>query len=323
MNFHHKVKNLFRPVRDLVLIVGGFAYDYYRFVRYGGWHRSEKERLNYYIVKIYHRIEKGLSFREQRRGAGIENAKALRAQLNKNTEADGLSFHEKIALKVLSDFAIQYEGPNEHVKDIEEFCERRRNYIPNQGGAKLYSQNLLRSGKLEDPEQFFLSRYSVRDFDSKDVDSDLVRRAIALALKTPSACNRQAWHVYHLSQRERIDQVLSLQNGNKGFGHEVHCLLIISADLRAFDTASERYQHWIDGGMFSMSIIMALHSLGLASCCLNWSKGPIDDIKLRKMIKLEGAHSVLMMLAVGYANDELKVCDSARRPIDEIYTSII
>ena len=49
-------------------------------------------------------------------------------------------------------------------------------------------------------------------------------------------------------------------------------LLIIAMDLKAFVPAHERYQHWIDGGMFSMSIIYALHSLGLSSCCLNWSK---------------------------------------------------
>jgi len=317
------IKNLLRPGRDLILIVGGFAYDYYRFFKYGGWHKRDHERLNFFLVKIYHRIEKSLTFREQKLGAGIENAKALRAQLHdKNFEKNSLSFHEKTALKVLNDFALQYQGSAKDVGDIKEFCEKFLSHIPSHGGAKSYSQELLLAGKLENPEQFFLSRYSVRDFDSKKVDVDLIKRAINLALKTPSACNRQAWHVYHLSQRERIDQALSLQNGNRGFGRDVQCLLIIAADLRAFDTASERYQHWIDGGMFSMSLVLALHSLGLASCCLNWSKGPIDDIKLRKILKVQGSHSILMMLAVGYASDELKVCYSARRPIDEIYTSI-
>src|SRR3546814_1994141 len=77
------------------------------------------------------------------------------------------------------------------------------------------------------------------------------------------------------SDLEIIDRALSLQNGNRGFGHEIPCLLILCTDLSAFDTAGERYQHWIDGGMFSMSLVWALHALGYSSCCLNWSKTQI------------------------------------------------
>src|SRR3546814_8739546 len=89
----------------------------------------------------------------------------------------------------------------------------------------------------------------------------------------------QASYVYCLQSREIIDRALSLQNGNRGFGHEIPCLLILCTDLSAFDTAGERYQHWIDGGMFSMSLVWALHALGYSSCCLNWSKTPSDGRK--------------------------------------------
>ena len=71
-----------------------------------------------------------------------------------------------------------------------------------------------------------------------------------------------------------------------------------------------------------MSIVMSLHALGLATCCLNWSKGPIDDLKFRKLINIEDSHSVMMMLAVGYASDDLKVCYSARKSIENIYTHL-
>src|SRR3546814_20513526 len=89
--------------------------------------------------------------------------------------------------------------------------------------------------------------------------------AVELALHSPSVCNRQASYVYCLQSREIIDRALSLQNGNRGFGHEIPCLLILCTDLSAFDTAGERYQHWIDGGMFSMSLVWALHALGYSS----------------------------------------------------------
>ncbi|MEY8216415.1 MAG: hypothetical protein RPR97_18255, partial [Colwellia sp.] len=73
---------------------------------------------------------------------------------------------------------------------------------------------------------------------------------------------------------------------------------------------------------YSMSIILALHSLGLGACCLNWSKGPVDDLKFRSGVKIKDNHSVLMMIAFGFPDDEFKVCRSARRPLEEVYTKI-
>src|SRR3546814_11150576 len=86
----------------------------------------------------------------------------------------------------------------------------------------------------------------------RSVPSAVIEEAVELALHSPSVCDRQASYVYCLQSREIIDRALSLQNGNRGFGHEIPCLLILCTDLSAFDTAGERYQHWIDGGMFSM-----------------------------------------------------------------------
>ena len=85
-------------------------------------------------------------------------------------------------------------------------------------------------------------------------------------MKSPSACNRQAWHVYHSDSDEVKLAVLKEQSGNKGFGDKIPNLLIVASDLKAFMPAEERYQHWIDGGMFSMSLVYAFHSLGVASC---------------------------------------------------------
>jgi nitroreductase len=142
-----------------------------------------------------------------------------------------------------------------------------------------------------------------------------------MAMKSPSACNRQSWHVYHL-EGELAQQALAFQDGNRGFGHKIKDLLIITTDLRAFVSPRERYQHWIDGGMFSMSVILALHSIGIASCCLNWSQSGRADIKFRKVIKISPQHTVMMMLAIGYPNEQNTVCASPRRPISEVYTKL-
>ncbi len=316
-----RVKDFLRPIKNILFVVAGFSYDFFRYFAYAGWRAGGAAKRDYRAVKIYHRLEKSLSFRTRKLGSGAEAIFALSKLFNeKEFDSDKPGFQERVAVKVMNEFLQEMQSDDPRINESRGLCRALKNIEADAGGVVMYTEQELLAGRLEDPERFFMSRYSVRDFQRKAVDRELIRRALQLAMKSPSVCSRQAWHVYHIEKREIIDNALKLQNGNRGFGHEVPCLLILAADLHAFDTASERYQHWIDGGMFSMSMVLALHSLGLGSCCLNWSKGPVDDMKLRKTLSIQGSHSILMMMAVGYANESLKVCCSVRRPDAEVYT---
>lgn len=323
MNIKLHIKNTIRPTRNVLCALLGFAYDFSRYARYGGWRgRRDSRKRDYKAVKTYHRLEKSLSFRERRQGSGWSAAGDLVRLLDRSAfDTATLGYHEVVGVKVLRDFVASAAGSGTPRPDVSAFLERTT-LAPTEGGVIGLSAKDLLVGRLHDPERFFLSRHSVRDFKPVPVPHELVHRAVRLAMKAPSVCNRQAWHVYHLDRRESIDGALKWQNGNRGFGHEVPCLLIVTADLSAFDTHGERAQHWIDGGMFAMSLVWALHSLGLASCCLNWSRGPLDDLRLRKAVAISAAHTVIMMMAVGYASDELKVCYSARRPMQSILTHL-
>lgn len=317
-----EIKNILRPVKHLLFSLAGYAYDFYRYLKYAGWNIVGRDKRGYRAVKIYHRLEKSLSFRQRKLGAGSEAVFALNNLFSeKNFKADTIDFQERVGLKVLGDF-ISENASGLNSSGIGHVYERLKVLQASDGGVLKYSESKLLEGRLDSPEKFFFSRYSVRDFQEKAVSKELISRAVGLAMKSPSVCSRQAWHVYHIDDRALIDKALTFQNGNRGFGHEVPSLLILTADLAAFDTSSERYQCWIDGGMFSMSVVYAFHSLGIASCCLNWSKGVFDDIKFRKAIPIKSSHSILMLLAVGYARENIKVCCSARRPLSEVLTHL-
>ncbi len=322
MNRSLRIVRMLRPWRHLAGGLAGFAYDSWRFARYGGWSGPyEPERHEFRTAKTYHRIEKGLSFAERRAGAGWAAAEDLVRLLQRRPpSAVPAAMHASVGVKVLHDFrAVAGDPPA--TSRVPAFVSA----VPprtTRGGALSTSAESLRDGLLHDPERFFESRHSVRDFSDAPVDATAVERAIAMAIHTPSVCNRQAWHVYRAERRETIDAILARQDGNAGFGHRVPCLLVVTADLRAFDTLGERYQHWIDGGMFAMALVMALHALGLATCCLNWSRGPRDDRALRHTMPLAPHHTVIMMLAVGHPADSLKVCYSARRTPADILTNL-
>jgi nitroreductase len=165
---------------------------------------------------------------------------------------------------------------------------------------------------LKNNEQFFNSRYSIRDFKKSKVNINLIDKAVKLASKTPSVCNRQSWHVYHSSNKKVISKVLSFQSGNRGFAKLIPNLVIITTDLKSFLTGKEIYQQWIDGGLFSMSFIYAMHSIGVATCPLNWSQDPITDKNIRKSINIKTNQTIIMMIAIGHYKDNTTVCISSR-----------
>src|SRR3546814_4434684 len=67
-------------------------------------------------------------------------------------------------------------------------------------------------------------------------------------------------------------------------------------------------------GMFSMSLVWALHALGYSSCCLNWSKTPSDDRKIRKMRSEEHTSELQSLMRTSYAVFCLKQKTKQKQP---------
>lgn len=299
----------------------GMLYDFIRFALYSGWRQNMRDTSvrNYSAVRVYHSLEKSLTLTDRNPSAGWQASLILKRIIDEACSSGTYGYHDRVALSVLKQFSSQIADAGEGKRlsqELDAFSERAINV----GGIRTVGKNFFEKSELSDPEAFFMSRYSLREFCDRRIESEVMQRAIRLAMKSPSVCNRQAWHVYDLDCPDLVKGALSLQNGNRGFGHKINRLLIVTSDLKAFFSSKERYQHWIDGGLFSMSLVLALHSLGVASCCLNWSQDARTDIKLRKILPIAPEHTIIMFLAVGYPQESNKVCESPRRPIDEVYT---
>ena len=53
-----------------------------------------------------------------------------------------------------------------------------------EGGVISLTADKITSGKLDNPEQFFMTRYSVRDFKSDPVPKEIINRVLELSMKT-------------------------------------------------------------------------------------------------------------------------------------------
>jgi nitroreductase len=160
--------------------------------------------------------------------------------------------------------------------------------------------------------RFASLRHSVRSFAPDSIPDDAVERAVRVAQRTPSVCNRQAWRVHVFTSPEDREAVLRIQDGNAGFGHLAARVLLISCDTRVYVTSGERHQAYVDGGMFAMSLVYALQAEGIASCCLNLCNYFFQDVAVHRVCRIPGWEAPIMMIAVGYPAPEFRVAASER-----------
>lgn len=309
-------------LRDLRL-ARNFKYDWSVFRRHSGvipaLRQAEIEAL---ITMEYHRIEKGLALAAPRPRFGAEAIASLLRLLDdyvKRPHWDKrLVVVSLAALDQYLDYHITIGVTDFHWKDqltvFRDLVERD----PGAGGTRTVRPVPVDAESEEALERFFLSRHSVRHFSNGAVGIGEIRRAVALAQRTPSVCNRQSARVHIYSEPSEKQAVLALQNGNRGFGEYAAAVLIVTVEIGSFVSVGERNQGWVDGGMFASTLLWALHALGLGACALNCSNEAEVDARLHDTAGIPLSEQIITMIAVGRMPGVLEVARSDRLPLDRV-----
>ena len=82
----------------------------------------------------------------------------------------------------------------------------------------------------------------------------------------------------------------------------------------------ERYQGWIDGGIFAMTLALAIHAEGLGACFLNWSVEPAQDRAMRNHLGIADDELVITMMSAGHLKEAFSVPVSHRKPLEDVLT---
>lgn len=245
------------------------------------------------LTKDYHRIEKGLALPNPRHpfGAVVRARIALLAG-----SADGTPYvtHVDTARTALDEW-----------NDTGVISEEIAPTAPSSAAP------------FEGVQSFFESRHSVRSFQNLPVAQALIDEAVTLAINTPSVCNRQSWRVRFYFDGD-VERVLQHQNGNAGFGHTVPVVALVTVDQRFFAGPTERNQGFIDGGLFAMSLVWALHGLGLGTCMLNLSLSSTAMTALRSEAGFGEDETAIMMIAIGHGQPGYRRARSPRRHLSEV-----
>jgi len=280
-------------------------------------HSGNREHLESDIIQRYHVLEKGLSMRDFHPRFGKELVIQLVKMLRDWDSGGYPQDHCQIlsAKATLSAYLQRHEVLGVDIQDILPDIPREPSLAP--GGVKSYFP--ISGSHKESFEAVLRTRASVRSFLPLEPEKHIIESAVEVARFTPSVCNRQTWRV-HVYFGNDAQKVLKLQNGNRGFGHLVPCVLVVTSDLRYFAGVTERYQAWIDGGMFSMSLLLQLHAMGLGAVSLNWSVMNDQDVALRASADIPDSERIIMLIGCGYPAPETSVAVSARKPVSHFLT---
>ena len=280
---------------------------------------KDLEQLRYYIIKHCHIVEKGMALPNPRNAFGQPKIKDLISR-TKTYESFGGQEIGQIVRDTLREYRELHRGKEElfepgFIDEMDAFVDETA--PKGKGGLKQLAKSQWDDWSVDKYDNFLSFRHSVRNFDSTPVDPELLKSAIAASLKTPSVCNRQGWFIHYYDDKEKIAELLSYQNGNSGFTDCIDKLIIITGNLKAF-TRNEHNQLFIDGGLVSMNLMLAIHAAGLGSCPLNTCMPYRKEQNLIAAASIPENERVIMMIAVGNLKDQFSVAQSEKYILDNV-----
>lgn len=304
-------------------LASNLAYDGWRYWRnaYLMGARQGQQRSARMMADA-HFLEYGMSLANASAGFGRTRARRLASDLEIHLRTGGPDAVSAIARNTLTAYLTFNAGHKDDLEDIVTIMEQQSNVqlCDVAAGTETVSAAEIRASSDIDFLGFVRSRHSIRTFQPGPPPVEELRRAVQAAQEAPSSCNRQSCHVYAYTDPALLERVRKLQAGNRTFGHQLGGILIVASDLRAWETVGERYQGWVDGGLFAMTLAYALHAEGLGTCMLNWSVEKGQDRALRQLTGLDDSQSIITMMGFGWLPDTLKVCVSPRLPVSEVLT---
>ena len=326
------LRSLRREIRDNIVscywLLSNACFDTLKYAKFSLSLKKSRSRSNEaaLLTFYYHKIEKGLALPQPKPGFGSSwIAPDFLPLLKSYVDRFGPDKIVAVSLKALESYVAYHDTRREDsfgtVDAVRKFLAAAPPAQHCVGGGTIeLDGRQLRSLWGINFHEFAASRHSIRIFSSEPVDREVIARAVATAQTAPSVCNRQAWHVYALADSVSIRKALEFQNGNAGFGQQIPCLLLVTCDTSAMIFTYERNQIWIDGGLFSMALIYALQSHGLATCCLNLSIPWTVERELGAFYRLKASERPIMMIAVGHPPDRFRVANSQRNPLSTVLT---
>jgi nitroreductase len=282
---------------------------------------NDKEN-EYLLANYIHAIEKGLTMKDRKEIFALAYIKKTVKAYESVILGNSLISPERI--KWFYDILdLYFKEAGEHIiikKAKTHFYSLPRYISENENCFVPFKRSESVKSNIQFDEFYKLTqqRRSVRWFQNKKVPHELIDKAISACLLSPSACNRQPFRFLIYDEKEWLSKLSSLPSGTKGFGYNIPALAIVVGMTDAYESERDKNVFYIDASLASMSFMLALETLGLGSCALNWPDIKKREKALRSVLDLDITDRVVMFIAFGFPEENNLVGASSKKSVENI-----
>ena len=276
---------------------------------------NDKDKLSTDLAIRTHAIEKGMSIGSVKVGFGKPKVKSLLRDLQRYLSLGGNKDFVSESCSVINKYITFNESLGADMATVKDkfmtFCKKNEVDLIDKGGIYLLDKESTEAKSKSSFDVFSQSRFSVRDFGTDKISLEHIERALSIAEKTPSACNRQSWRIYVYADKTLRDKIFSLQGGCKGFWQNMQYAILICGDIRGYNI-NELSQVYVDGGIYAMNLLYALHFEGVASIPLTMGHKQKTVRMIKSEMDIPENEIPVLLIGVGSYKDKYKVAVSER-----------
>lgn len=322
------IKDKLRPIKTKCTMIYLFYKEAKRFfvllIRHNASVSTTQniKKMQYALLRENHTIEKGMSMKSPRKGFGQEKALKLLQGLQLYQQKYGNNDFLDYPIATMKSYIELTKNNGIEIPLIEskfdELCKLsgiNSDKIEIKAGIKEVKKEDIWNKSKINFEDFVNVRHSIRYFANEIPDINIINKALTIAQRTPSACNRQSWYSY-IFEYDKTQELLAWQGGAKGFEKDIPMAILVTTSLNAFMNW-EPYQAYVDGGMYAMSLIYALHSEGLGTIPLSTGFSMKQIKKLHKQFNIPESEVPIVIIGIGNLLDRFNIAISERKQIKQ------
>lgn len=262
-----------------------------------------------------HALEKGMSIGDVRAGFGKPKATSLLADLADDMQRGGHREFAEETISVVQKYVDFNKSLGADMSDIQllvdAFCKQFNIQPKDQGGVyHLHLADIEAKRNASFPE-FSATRFSIRDFGEEPLDIERLKAAFKVCEKTPSACNRQSWRIHVYTDKAQRERLFRLQGGSKGFDNHMQVAILICGDLRNYGFFEQNLPY-VDGGLYAMNLLYALHHEGVAAIPLTMGRKFRDIQHIKKVMGIPQNEMPVLLIGVGTFKSDYRAAVSYR-----------
>ena len=151
-------------------------------------------------------------------------------------------------------------------------------------------------------KEVLLTRRSIRKFKADEVSDDLIEELLHAAMCAPSACNKQPWEFYVITNKDKIKELKGASMFTK---YDSPLAIVVCGNLsKALPVQLAPY--WIqDCSAATQNILLRVTDLGLGAVWCGVDPQKRVEDRVRKFFDLDEKIIPLNIIFIGYKDQEV------------------